>query len=76
MGENEPIQDTKSLRDDKRRGVNRRKKKKEKKSRAMQVAYDSVYRHCMYVCVYGHNYGENKKKMTSMYTNTHLTAKK
>jgi hypothetical protein len=25
--------------------------------------------------VYAHNDGENKKKMTSMYTNTHLTAK-
>jgi hypothetical protein len=27
------------------------------------------------VCVHVHNDGENKMKMTSMYTNTHLTAK-
>ena len=73
VGEYEPTQDKKKkrsrrkLQDDKRRGV--LEEQQEQRERAVQVLCDSVYRR------YDDD-EENKKNMTSMYTNTHLTAKR
>jgi len=52
---------------------NQKKKKEKKKEPCKLCVCDSVYRR---LCVHVHNDRENTAKMTSMYINTHLTAKR